>query len=99
VGGPVGEQKAQASAPSPFETALIESVVKRVSWGGDRRRGVARLELDGDYLGTTVLVRSEGTALEVEVSLGAGLASVDLPERLLDRLRARGLEVSTVEVR
>jgi hypothetical protein len=82
-----------------FETVLLESIVKRVSWGGDRRRGVARLELDGAYAGTTLWVRGEGSALEIEIRLGAGLDSIDLPERLLGRLRARGLEVSAVDVR
>jgi hypothetical protein len=60
---------------------------------------VARLELDGDYAGTTLWVRGEGSTLEIEVRLGVGLESSDLPERLLDRLRARGLEVSAVDVR
>ena len=97
--GLAAEQKGTAGGSLAFETALIENVVKRVSFGGDRRRGVARLELDGDYAGTTLWVRGEGSALELEVRLGVGLESSDLPERLLDRLRARGLEVSAVDVR
>ena len=99
VTGLAAEQKGTAGASLAFETALIENVVKRVSFGGDRRRGVARLELDGDYAGTTLWVRGEGSTLELEVRLGVGLESSDLPERLLDRLRARGLEVSAVDVR
>ena len=82
-----------------LESALVEHVVRRVVWGGDRRRGVARLELDGDFAGTTIWVRGEGRALELEVLLGPGLRSEALPERLLGRLRARGLEVSGLEIR
>ena len=90
--------RAVGKAPA-LESALVEHVVRRVVWGGDRRRGVARIELDGDFEGTTIWVRGEGRALELEVLLGPGLKSESLPERLLGRLRARGLEVSGLEVR
>jgi hypothetical protein len=82
-----------------IETALVQEVVRRVSWGGDRRRGVARIELDGAFSGTTIWVRGEGRALELEVSFGRGLESDGLAERLLRRLRARGLDVTELEVR
>jgi hypothetical protein len=84
---------------SSVEFALVEAVVRRVAWGGDRRRGVARIELDGIFSGTTVWVRGEGRALELEVSLGPGVEAALLPERLLGRLRARGLEVTGLDVR
>jgi hypothetical protein len=92
------EGKPAAASPA-FESALVESVVRRVVWGGDRRRGIARLELDGDYAGTTIWVRGEGGALEVEIALGSGSQSSALPDRLLARLRARGLDVERVAVR
>jgi hypothetical protein len=82
-----------------IESALVQEVVRRVSWGGDRRRGVARIELDGAFCGTTIWVRGEGRALELEVSFGPGLESDGLAERLLRRLRARGLDVTEFEVR
>jgi hypothetical protein len=82
-----------------IETALVQEVVRRVSWGDDRRRGVARIELDGALSGTTIWVRGEGRALELEVSFGPGLEAEGLVERLLRRLRARGLDVTELEVR
>jgi hypothetical protein len=82
-----------------IETALVQEVVRRVSWGGDRRRGVARIELDGAFSGTTIWVRGEGRSVELEVSFGRGLESDGLTDRLLRRLRARGLDVTELEVR
>jgi hypothetical protein len=74
-------------------------VVQRICIGGDRRRGVARIDLDGDYAGTTVWVRGEGRAIELEVVLGPGVSAAGLPERLAFRLRAKGLDISSLEVR
>lgn len=81
------------------EAALVEQVVRRVVWGGDRRRGVARIELDGDFAGTTIWVRGEGRDVALEVDLGPALSSRALPERLVERLRARGIEFTSVVVR
>lgn len=72
----------------------MEQLVRRIVWGGDRRRGVARIELDGDFAGTTIWVRGEGRALALEVTWGPGIEGEALTERLLARLRARGLEVT-----
>jgi hypothetical protein len=88
-----------APATSIIEPALVEQVIRRLVIGGDRRRGVARIELDGDYAGTTIWVRGEGKAIELEVVLGPGLESEGLPERLLGRLRASGLDVCSLDVR
>jgi hypothetical protein len=99
VGGAGSAPAEGKPAAQPFESALVENVVRRIVWGGDRRRGVARLELDGDYAGTTIWVRGEGRALEVEITLGVGSESNALPARLLARLRARGLDVADVAVR
>ena len=89
------------SVPSvpTVEAALVEQVVRRVVWGGDRRRGVARIELDGALAGTSIWLRGEGRALEVELVLGPGLEDQGLAERLLGRLRTRGIEVARCEVR
>jgi hypothetical protein len=81
------------------EAALVEQMVRRIVWGGDRRRGVARIDLDGALLGTSIWLRTEGRALEVELVLGPGLDERGLAERLLARLRTRGIEVARCEVR
>jgi hypothetical protein len=87
------------TAPASIEPALVEQAVRRLVIGGDRRRGVARIELDGDYAGTTIWVRGEGKAIELEVVLGPGLEAEGLPERLLGRLRQSGLDVCSLDVR
>jgi hypothetical protein len=98
--GPLLDLPGKLVSPGPsIEPALVEQVVRRLVIGGDRRRGVARMDLDGEYAGTVVWVRGEGRAVELEVVLGPGLSENGLPERLLARLRARGLDVSSVEVR
>jgi hypothetical protein len=82
-----------------IETRIVEEVVRRVAWGGDRRRGVARIELDGEYRGTTVWLESDGRTVELSVELAPGLDARALPERLLGRLRGRGLDVVEVQAR
>jgi hypothetical protein len=77
----------------------LEEVVRRVAWGGDRRSGVARLELGGAHLGTAIVVRGAGREVALSIELARGSDAGTLPARLLERLRARGLEVTDVEVR
>lgn len=78
--------------------AAIEDAVRRVAWGGDRRRGVARIELGGEHAGTAIVVHGEGRSVGLTVHGSAGAATGELAERLLGRLRARGLDVSSVKV-
>jgi hypothetical protein len=81
------------------EVALMEEVVRRISWGGDRRRGAARIELGGTMLGTTIVVHGEGRTVALDIELGPGADAGALPARLAARLAARGLEVRSVDVR
>jgi hypothetical protein len=83
----------------PIDPMLLAGVVRRLVWGGDRRRGVARLELDGAFAGMSILLTGEGRALEVELVAGPGLEGTRLAERLLARLGARGIAVRSCEVR
>lgn len=100
IEGSLLDQPGKPMTPgSSMDPALVEQLVRRLIIGGDRRRGVARLDLDGDYAGTTVWVRGEGSVVELEVVLGPGRSTDGLPERLLGRLRARGLDVTSLEVR
>jgi hypothetical protein len=89
---------AASATPDAADTRALEDAVRRIAWGGDRRRGVARLELGGSYAGTVVTIRGEGreVALRLEVPRGASVNR--LPERLVERLEARGLTVTAVEV-
>jgi hypothetical protein len=81
------------------EVALMEEVVRRISWGGDRRRGAARIELGGTMAGTTIVVHGEGRTVALDIELGPGADAGALPARLAARLAARGLEVRSVDVR
>lgn len=87
-----------AGAGSAAELAAVEEAVRRVAWGGDRRAGVARIELGGALVGTAVVVRGEGREVQLSIELGSGSDAGALPARLVERLRARGLAVTTVEV-
>jgi hypothetical protein len=79
--------------------AGVEEAVRRIAWGGDRRRGVARIELGGEHLGTTVVVQGEGREVSLSIELAPGRDAGSLPERLAERLRARGLSLRDVDVR
>lgn len=81
------------------EVVLIEEVVRRISWGGDRRRGAARIELGGALTGTTIVVHGEGREVALDIELAPGAEAGSLPARLAARLAARGLEVRSVDVR
>jgi hypothetical protein len=86
-------------APSLGDLAVLEEVVRRVAWGGDRRSGVGRLELGGAHVGTAITVRGTGREVALSIELARGSEAGNLPARLVERLRARGLEVTEVEVR
>jgi hypothetical protein len=81
-----------------MELAAVEEAVQRVAWGGDRRAGVARIELGGAHLGTAIVVRGAGRSVALSIELGSGSDRSSLPERLVERLEARGLAVTSVEV-
>jgi hypothetical protein len=90
---------AQPLVAAPGAVAItLEDAVRRVAWGGDRRRGVARIELGGEYEGTAIVVRGEGREVALRVELPSGAALRGLPERLVERLEARGLRVVELEV-
>jgi hypothetical protein len=81
------------------ELSAIEEAVRRVAWGGDRRRGVARIELGGEHAGSAIVVHGEGQSVALSLHSVAGARTAELAERLLERLRARGLDVTGVDVR
>jgi hypothetical protein len=84
--------------PGAIDAVLAAEVLQRVAWGGDRRRGVARLELGGEFAGAVVVVRSEGGEVALDLTLPTNLQGADLAERLSARLVARGLVVREVVV-
>jgi hypothetical protein len=94
---------APASAVVPRAAAGLEPVVaqlvRSIAWGGDRRRGTARLELGGRYAGAVVRVHASGDALSIELDAPPGVDGAELGARLGERLAARGLRVDSVVVR
>jgi hypothetical protein len=82
-----------------FATA-VEELVRRISWGGDRRSGTARIELgNGSLEGGSILVQALGRQVQVELDLPAGFDGRALEQRLRERLAARGIEVAAFSLR
>jgi hypothetical protein len=79
---------------------LMTQLVRRAAWGGDRRRGTARIELgSGELAGATLLVESEQNEVRIELELPAGVLAEPWRERIAARLSARGLAVRELSVR
>jgi hypothetical protein len=79
---------------------MLTRLVKRAAWGGDGRKGTARLELGaGPLEGATLLVQAEDGELSIDLELPPGAATEEWRERLLGRLSARGLVVREITVR
>ncbi|MEO8904625.1 MAG: hypothetical protein ABI488_19630 [Polyangiaceae bacterium] len=71
---------------------LLTGLARRVAWGGDRRKGSARIELsEGALAGATLVVHAEQRSVSVEIELPGGVsAGSGLQQRLLERLEGRG---------
>jgi hypothetical protein len=92
-----------ADAPSPRAVASLEdllpSLVRRVAFSGDGRRGTMRLEIGaGRFAGSTLLVQEDGGRVRVHVDVPAGVDASGLHGRIAERLRARGIAADDVEV-
>lgn len=96
VGAPAGVPEPTPSVAGPAAAAqvaeLVERWARRVSLGGDQRRGVARLEVgEGRYAGAELVVSAEGGHVSVELTLPEVARDSGLSERLQARLAQRGL--------
>jgi hypothetical protein len=84
----------------PTQIALADlaaQVVRRIAWGGDGRRGTARLEIGaGSLAGAVVQVETEGSEVSVDLELPVGVPGEALSRRLAERLSARGLRVRSI---
>jgi hypothetical protein len=89
--------EAQSVVPSAEPAGLIpdrlvSEVVRAIAWGGNQRRGVARIELGGErYAGTRLVVEVDGSELSLRVDAPAGVDSEELRSRLAERFLRRGL--------
>jgi len=91
----VAAQPSPAPATLPLREDLqnlLTGLARRVAWGGDRRKGSARIELsEGVLAGATLVVHAEQRSVSVEIELPRGnSAGQGLQQRILDRLEGRG---------
>lgn len=71
---------------------LVSEVVRSIAWGGNQRRGVARLELGGErYAGTRLVVEVDGSELSLRLDAPPGVDTEELRSRLAERFLRRGL--------
>ena len=93
---PMAPPNVQAAVSSAAAVATIEqllpTLVSRVAWSGDAKKGAVRLEFRaGALAGGLLLVEAQGGDLHVTVSAPAETDVEDLRQRLAARLAARGL--------
>ena len=89
---------APAALPVELEQ-LMRDLVRRAAWGGDRRRGTARIELGaGELAGATLLVEVDANDLRIDLELPAGVAAEPWRQRLASRLSERGFAVRELHV-
>jgi hypothetical protein len=71
--------------------SLLLGLARRAAWGGDRRKGSARIELsEGALAGATLVVHAEQRSVSVELELPTGMAALGWQQRIAERLEARG---------
>jgi hypothetical protein len=97
-----------SAAPAAPETApramaslehLVPSLVRRVAWSGDARRGTARLEIGaGELAGSTLLVHADEGRVQVHLSVPPGVDTASWQRRIAERLASRNIAAQSVEV-
>ncbi len=90
----VSSDPSTRSAALPFTADLqnlLNGLARRAAWGGDRRKGTARIELsEGALAGATLVVHTEQRSVTVELELPVGAGTQGWEARLTERLEARG---------
>lgn len=80
----------------------VERLLKRVSIGGDRQKGTARIEVgSGELSGAVIVVHAEAGEVVVDIELppGAHASEADWRARLERRFSERGVEVRELNLR
>jgi len=92
-----GAEPARVSEPSPV---WVSETIRRIAWGGDRRRGTARVELGGGvFEGACLQVHANGASLRIELTAPPGVDASRLAERIEARLAKRGLQLESLAIR
>lgn len=88
------EARAPELSPAALPDRLVSDVVRSLAWGGNQRRGAAKLELGGErYGGTRLVVEVDGAELRLRVDAPPGVDSNELRARLAERFARRGLSL------
>ncbi len=78
---------------------ILPSLVKRIAWSGDGKRGTVRMELGAGALeGGTLLIHSDAGRVRVQLHVPPGTDVSAWRDRITARLGARGIDVDSVEV-
>jgi hypothetical protein len=89
--------------PGAAQMAFAElwgRLVRRVAWGGDARRGTARIEIGaGEWAGAAIVVHAVERQVAVEIELPPGARLEAWRERIAERLSERGIALSELTIR
>lgn len=97
VTGGGGAEEAVRGAVSLEE--LLPTLVRRVAWSSEGKRGTARLEIgSGDLAGATLLVHADAGRVRVQLAVPPGSDAQSWRDRIVRRLAARDIPVDEVEV-
>lgn len=95
----LGQVPTSALSTHSIPDEWIERVVRRFAWGGNGRRGTARLELGvGPLAGATLTLHAEGDEVVVRVEGAKGDQAAAWAAQLTSRLGGRGIVVRDVEI-
>jgi hypothetical protein len=79
---------------------LITRWVRRIAWGGDGRKGSARIELGaGALAGAVIVVQADAGQVSIDIDLPPDADASAWRDRLRERLNGRGLSVAELTVR
>jgi hypothetical protein len=78
---------------------LLPSLVRKVAWSGDSKKGTVRMELGaGALAGATLTVHADEGRVRVHLDAPPGLDAAAWRQRIHERLTQRGLLVDSIEV-
>lgn len=102
LAAPTQPPTATETAPPPTLALdqIAEQLVKKLAWGGNARKGAARIELGaGVWSGATITVVTDEHGVSLELESVGDAEGEGLGQRLRQRLEAKGLQVQDVIVR
>jgi hypothetical protein len=78
---------------------LLSSLVRKIAWSGDGRRGTVRIELGaGALAGGVLVIHADEGRVRVQLSAPSGVDASAWADRIRSRLAARQIHVEHVEV-